>query len=77
MYVVTYGGKVIQTVATLPPGDYGVVKMNHMAVTFWDIYYGETGRHDGQWLVWGNQTPVMPTTGTATYKLDGGIGGNG
>jgi hypothetical protein len=77
VYTVTNAGKVTQTVATLPPGDYGVVKMSHMAVTFWDIYYGETGRHDQQWLVWGNQTPTMPTTGSASYKLDGGIGGNG
>jgi hypothetical protein len=30
-----------------------------------------------QWQVWGNRTQTMPTSGTASYSLNGGIGANG
>ena len=53
--------------------------MSYMAISLWNINSGSglSTRNEVQWQIWGNRTQTMPTTGTATYKLDGAIGANG
>lgn len=67
------------TIAIVGPGTYQGIKMSYMTISIWNVLSGSgiSTRNELQWQLWGNRTQTMPTTGTATYKLDGGIGANG
>lgn len=78
VYVVTEGD-IEHVVAMVPPGDYGDITLSHLAITLWNVQdnSGAVPENELQWSIWGNHTQTMPTTGTATYSLNGGIGANG
>lgn len=78
VYVVE-DGDITHTVAIVPPGTYEGITMNYMAISLWNRLdeSGMAPANEVQWQIWGNPTETMPTTGTATYSLDGAIGANG
>ena len=79
-YVVE-NGDITHTVAIAVPqsDEEGGLFFQHLAVSLWNVQdtSGQVPENELQWQIWGNQTQSMPTSGTATYSLDGGIGANG
>ncbi|MXO66076.1 transferrin-binding protein-like solute binding protein [Altericroceibacterium endophyticum] len=70
-------GTITHTIAMVPPGDYGDLSFSYMTVSLWNVNDSSDNSNEVEWQVWGLQTETMPTSGTATYSLDGAIGANG